>query len=109
MNEQLWQQAKTLAARNYGVRVVQDTLSDGSVVFMASTPELTGCKSQGTTHEEATANLSEARIDYIYSLLEDGLPVPDPLLLFGSLSTPFTTTAGNWQNYTFGIDFSTPR
>jgi predicted RNase H-like HicB family nuclease len=47
-------------------------------LYIAQNPELPGCKSQGRTPKEAIANLAAARIDFIYFLIEDGLPVPDP-------------------------------
>lgn len=76
MNNDLWEKAKELALHHYEIRVEEDTLSDGSQVFFVANPELVGCKSQGTTLEEAISNLTEARVDYIYSLLEDGLSLP---------------------------------
>lgn len=78
MNNQRLEQAKHLAQQDYQVVISQDTLSDGSIVFIARSPELTGCKAQGATAQEATDNLLDARIDYIYFLLEDGLNVPAP-------------------------------
>lgn len=78
MNNPLFEQAKRLAQQDYQVVISQDNLSDRSVVFMARHPELAGCKAQGATPQEATDNLLDARIDYIYFLLEDGLDVPAP-------------------------------
>ncbi|MBL1135889.1 MAG: type II toxin-antitoxin system HicB family antitoxin [Chloroflexi bacterium] len=60
-------------------------------MFLARNPELEGCMAQGETPEAAQSNLLEARIDYIYFLLEDGLPVPDPTReVTSSLSTEHT-------------------
>jgi predicted RNase H-like HicB family nuclease len=87
MDERLWEAAERLAARNYDVEVLQDETTDGQLIFMARNPELPGCKSQGATIEEALSNLNEARSDYIYSLLEDGLPVPDPAPIATSTSS----------------------
>lgn len=70
--------AKELAARPYIVQVMADETTDGGMIYLAQDPELPGCLSQGATVEEAKRNLSDARIDFIQSLLEDGLPVPDP-------------------------------
>lgn len=56
-----------------------DVLSNGKPVFIARSIELEGCKSQGHTLEEAIANLDLACIDYIYSLLEDGIEPPEPI------------------------------
>lgn len=78
MNKQLLEQARALALRNYTTILSSENLSDGTEMFLARNPELEGCMAQGETPEVAQSNLLEARIDYIYFLLEDGLPVPDP-------------------------------
>ncbi|MDX2077018.1 MAG: type II toxin-antitoxin system HicB family antitoxin [bacterium] len=78
MNKDRLEEAKKLANHNYTIEISQDNLSDGSVIFMARNPELKGCKAQGVTRTEAVNNLRDARIDYIYFLLEDGLDVPSP-------------------------------
>lgn len=77
MNHEQLDRAEQLASRNYNTVVERDTLTDGSPVYLASNPELPGCMSQGATSEEAVKNLRNARVDYIYMLLEDGLPVPE--------------------------------
>ena len=79
MNKQLFEQAKQLASRNYSIMIESDVLSDGQPVFIARNPELEGCKSQGHTPDEAKVNLDLARIDYIYSLLEDRIAPPEPI------------------------------
>ena len=76
--EDRWARAGMLAARGYRVEFEWDKLSDGSPVVMASNPELTGCMAQGATEAEAQKDLEEARQEYICSLLEDGLQVPEP-------------------------------
>jgi predicted RNase H-like HicB family nuclease len=78
MNEKQLQEAERLANRHYTITTSEDTLSDGSIIFMARNPELQGCKAQGKTRTEAVNNLRDARIDYIYYLLEDGIDVPVP-------------------------------
>lgn len=78
MNKQQLEQARALALRNYTTILSSENLSDGTEMFLARNPELEGCMAQGETPEAAQSNLLEARIDYIYFLLEDGLPVPDP-------------------------------
>lgn len=78
MNERLLEQAEKLASRNYMVSVYEDKLSDGTTIYMAKNPELSGCMAQGETIEDAINNLRDARIDYIYDSLEDGISVPDP-------------------------------
>jgi predicted RNase H-like HicB family nuclease len=86
MNKNPRNRAKKLASRPYIVEVFLDETTDGNPVYMAKTPELEGCFGQGETIDEAVKSLSEAREDYIYSLLEDNLPIPSP-------SLPITTTA----------------
>jgi predicted RNase H-like HicB family nuclease len=45
--------------------------------WVAECPGLPGCISQGTTREQAAANIKEAIQGYIAALEEDGLPVPE--------------------------------
>ena len=45
--------------------------------WVAEVPSLPGCNSQGTTFDEALANIQEAIEVYIEVLLEDGKPVPE--------------------------------
>ena len=78
MNSELMRRAQELAARNYSLSVFNDESENGQPIFLAKNPELYGCMAQGATLEDAIKNLEEARIDYIYSLLEDGVDVPDP-------------------------------
>jgi len=45
--------------------------------WVAGCPSLPGCVSQGSTREEAVANIREAIQVYVAALKEDGLPVPE--------------------------------
>jgi predicted RNase H-like HicB family nuclease len=78
IDEQLMREAMKLASRPYTVSYETDTLVNGEHVYLLRNPELPAVKAQGESLEEANQNLEEARTDYIYSLLEDGLPVPEP-------------------------------
>jgi predicted RNase H-like HicB family nuclease len=78
MNKAQLEEAIKLASRPYNITVSQDRLSNGSKVYMARNPELAGCKAQGNSPTDAINNLRDARIDYIYYLIEDGLEVPVP-------------------------------
>jgi predicted RNase H-like HicB family nuclease len=71
-------QAIRLAKLPYAVEVSLDETTDGQSIYLARTPELEGCMGQGDTPEDAVCNLFGARVDYIQSLLEDGLEVPLP-------------------------------
>jgi predicted RNase H-like HicB family nuclease len=44
--------------------------------WVVECPSLPGCISQGTTKEEAVANIKEAIRGYVAALEEDNLPVP---------------------------------
>jgi predicted RNase H-like HicB family nuclease len=45
--------------------------------WVAECPSLPGCISQGSSREEAIANIKDAIQGYIEALEEDGLPVPE--------------------------------
>ena len=59
-----------------------DTTTEGNPVYLARALEVEGCFGQGETHEAAIEDLRLALVDFIESLLEDGLPVPEPTPLF---------------------------
>ena len=86
MSQNLREKAEKLAHLPYTVEVALDETTRGQVVYLARTIELEGCMGQGETIEEAIEDLRLARIDYIQSLLEDGVTVPFP--------APLTTTTG---------------
>jgi predicted RNase H-like HicB family nuclease len=90
----LRKEAEKLAARPYTTLTIKDLTTSGDPVVLALSPELEGCIGQGATEELAVANLALARVDFIQSLLEDGLPVPAPQ------SSKTTTTSGQTANYT---------
>lgn len=72
------EKAAQLAARTYKVEVRKDETTKGEIVFLATNPELPGCMGQGKTISDAMQDLDQARIDFLESLLDDGLPVPTP-------------------------------
>jgi predicted RNase H-like HicB family nuclease len=50
--------------------------------FSAYVPSLPGCASQGETKDEALASIREAIELYLWSLRDDGLPIPsDDIIL----------------------------
>ena len=81
MNEERFQEAKRLADRPYQAHIFPDETTDGKPGYFVRIPEMPGCVSDGETVEEAKKNLELAKVDFIYFLLEDGLPVPEPRLL----------------------------
>lgn len=48
--------------------------------WVVECPSLPGCISQGRTRLEAVANIKEAIEEYVSSLQEDGMPVPEDKL-----------------------------
>ena len=66
--------ASTSRTDTYTFTVLFEHDEDGYIV--ASVPILSGCATQGKTHEEATANIREAITAYLESLREDGEPIP---------------------------------
>ena len=90
MNESIPTKVSELANRPYSVIIVREESTEGEPVYFAQSPEFEGCFGQGKTVSEADENLYAARVDYIHSLLEDGLPVPGPSLT--STSDKLTST-----------------
>ncbi len=78
MNAEILREARRLASRPYQIQIVPDEYSDGAPTYFARIPEMPGCVSHGDTIAEALEWIELAKIDYIYSLLEDGVPVPQP-------------------------------
>jgi predicted RNase H-like HicB family nuclease len=78
MDESFEEKAKRLASLPYTIVVEQDETTDGEPIYVLSHPELPGCIAQGENWEEASENLFDATYEYILSLLEDGLSVPEP-------------------------------
>lgn len=78
MNKKLYQKAVELASRHYSYKTYEDTLTDGTVLYLVSIAEMPGCMGQAETQEEAIKEADNALIDFIYSLLEDGQEVPEP-------------------------------
>jgi predicted RNase H-like HicB family nuclease len=55
--------------------IVIESTSTG---FSAYSPDLPGCVSTGTTHEEVERNMREAIELHVEGLREEGYPVPEP-------------------------------
>jgi predicted RNase H-like HicB family nuclease len=96
MDRKLLEEAKRLAEKNYLLSVFEDTLPSGEKIYMAKNPELAGCMAQGMSIEKAIANLADARLDYIYDSLEDGIPIPEPAMqpVPRGIETTTTTNPG---------------
>ncbi|MEW6286351.1 MAG: type II toxin-antitoxin system HicB family antitoxin [Chloroflexota bacterium] len=70
--------AEELAKRPYLIATSLEETTDGQPIYVARVLEIEGCFGQGETREAAIEDLRLAMVDYIASLLEDGLPVPEP-------------------------------
>jgi len=95
--------ALDLAKRPYLVMTTVDTTTEDHPIYFARVLEVEGCFGQGATHEAAVEDLRLAMVDFFESLLEDGLPVPDPAqLVTSTLGTAaqgvFSYTAQVHQN-----------
>lgn len=71
------QHAAELAERPYSTLIIKDD-EDGEAYYLAHCLTLHGCKAHGLSVDATIANIQSARIDYIWSLLDDGLDVPEP-------------------------------
>jgi predicted RNase H-like HicB family nuclease len=60
---------------SYRFKVVFEREPDGG--YSVHVPALQGCASQGDTFDEALANIQEAIKLYLWSLKDDGLPIPE--------------------------------
>lgn len=78
MNNELLEQAVTLAARGYQVGVQREDDENGNLVWVAFVPEMPSCFAQGDTVEGAIEALKTVREDYIYFLMKHGVPEPKP-------------------------------
>ncbi len=98
MNEKWLEQAKKLAIRPYFIKVTLDETTDNEPIYLAHVLELDGCFGQGEDPKSAIADLRDAMTDFIASLLEDGLPVPEPadLVMTTSSTTSKTFTITNY-------------
>jgi predicted RNase H-like HicB family nuclease len=79
--------AEELAGRPYLIMTSIEETTDDQPIHFARVLEMDGCFGQGATRETAIADLRSAMVDYIESLLEDGLPVPEPKKMDSTLGT----------------------
>jgi predicted RNase H-like HicB family nuclease len=68
--------ADELSGLPYAVEIAPEEQPDGSIVFMATHPELPRCMGHGGSLQSAIDALAEARHLYISALLERGLEIP---------------------------------
>ena len=93
------ERAEKYAQLPYTVEVARDETTDGRPVYIARLSEMDGCIGQGETIEQAVDDLKQAAVDYIESLLDDGLPVPQPASFATAMNsaTSATITLSNSQ------------
>ena len=82
--------AEVLAKRPYIIMTAMEETTDNQPIYFARVLEMDGCFGQGATREAAVEDLRLAMVDFIESLLEDGLFVPETSKLINS--TLGTTT-----------------
>jgi predicted RNase H-like HicB family nuclease len=58
---------------------------DGSIIYLASHPELDGVLGTGETPEAALIDLHAARHSMIEALLAEGYPIPEPVLAMSAV------------------------
>lgn len=80
-------EAKALAARPYTIVAEPSETTDGEPSWVAYVMELEGCKGQGQNEEEAVADARLVMVDFIETMLEYGVAVPEP-------QRPRTSTVG---------------
>ena len=71
-------QAELLANRSYMIMTALDETTDDQPIYFARALEMDGCLGQGETREAAIEDLRLAMVDFIESLIKDGLPIPEP-------------------------------
>jgi antitoxin HicB len=76
--------AVDFAKRPYLIMTTVEKTTDDHPIYFARILEVEGCFGQGATHEAAIEDLRLAMVDFFESLLEDGLPVPEPAQLITS-------------------------
>ena len=69
--------------------------SDGSLCWVAEYLELRGCKTDGIGEAEAIASLQELFDDYISTLLEEGVEIPEPQHLSSTIEEVWLEISSN--------------
>lgn len=87
--------AKRLADRSYQITVEREPgkLSSNVPRFTAYVKEIPYCVAQGFTEDEARHEIRSVLVDYILSLLDRNLPVPEPDTSVDSFETEYVV---NW-------------
>lgn len=102
MSDSLLYQAKRLADRSYQIEVEREPgeLSPDVPRFTAYVKEIPYCVAQGFAEEEARQEIRSVLVDYILSLLDRNLPVPEPDIGVDSFETEYVV---NWLGQDFFV------
>jgi predicted RNase H-like HicB family nuclease len=79
--------AEELAKRPYLIMTSIEETTDDQPIHFARVLEMDGCFGQGATRDQAIEDLRSAMVDFIESLLEDDLPVPEPTKVASTIGT----------------------
>lgn len=79
MDSQLLHKAEECARQPYRIDVTLGIGDSGKPIYVARVPELHGCVTHGETANEARERMNVVIVDFIYTMLEDGLYVPAPI------------------------------
>ncbi len=98
MSDKLLCKAKRLAERSYQIEVEREPgkLSSNVPRFTAYVREIPYCVAQGFTEKEARQEIRSVLVDYILSLLDRNLPVPEPDTNLESFDKEYVVT---WLGY----------
>ena len=80
-------EAEELARRPYLIMTSIEETTDDQPIYFARVLEMDGCFGQGATRDEAISDLRSAMVDFIESLLDDGLLVPEPTKVDSTVGT----------------------
>lgn len=75
-------EAERLANRPYTTSWTIEETTENQPIYFARALELEGCFGQGISSQAAIEDLRLAMVDFIESLLKDGLPIPEPTSLY---------------------------
>ena len=98
MDDRRLEKARSLARQEFQALVFPDRTTDGDGIYVAVLLEIPGCNSFGYTVNEAMENLESAKVDFIYFLLKDGLPVPEPQPLGQRVRINMSDFTGDMEN-----------
>jgi predicted RNase H-like HicB family nuclease len=98
--------AEELAKRSYILMTSVGETTDDQPIYFARVLEMEGCFGQGETREQAVQDLQLAMVDFIESLLDDGLTVPEPTSL---VNTTLSTAAESTLTFVGAGKFLRPK